>query len=89
MNLPAILLRARQHGFSLGAVQLAAALHACEAGRMTARDASREIGVSDAAITGIIDALEAKGFARRQVGTDRRVKWLHLTEAGSAFLTLP
>lgn len=86
-TLTTILLRARQHELSLGALQLLDAIHTSEAGKLTGTAAAAAMGISPAAITNLIDTLESKGFITREASlTDRRVKWLALTKTGTALL---
>lgn len=65
--------------------------HLAGAGRRGAsqRDTARTLGMSDAALSRLVDQLEADGMVeRRGHPNDRRVKMLHLTAAGEGQLRL-
>jgi DNA-binding MarR family transcriptional regulator len=71
---------AKEFGFT---PQQAATLLNLEPGRGMPMSALAELLVCDASnVTGIVDKLEARGFARREPGEDRRVKVLNLTADG-------
>lgn len=73
-------LTAKEHGLS---PQQAATVVHLEPGQGMAMSALAELLMCDASnVTGIVDKLEARGFARRVQAEDRRVKVLTLTEAG-------
>ena len=50
------------------------------------QEIANRLVVSRSNVTGLIDKLEARGFVARQANTDRRVKMIHLTETGLAFV---
>lgn len=74
-------------GFGLTGPQLVclrtlAAMEACTPSRL-----AREVDLSQATITGIVDRLEAQGLVRRQRDKrDRRKVSVHVTDAGRALL---
>jgi DNA-binding MarR family transcriptional regulator len=73
---------AKAHGLS---PQQAITISHLEPGQGMPMSALAELLMCDASnVTGIIDKLEARGFAKRGQGEDRRVKVLTLTEAGLA-----
>jgi len=73
---------AKEHGLS---PQQAATVLNLEPGAGMPMSALAELLMCDASnVTGIVDKLEARGFAKRGQAEDRRVKVLTLTEAGVA-----
>lgn len=50
------------------------------------QEIANRLVVSRSNVTGLIDKLEARGFVARHTNADRRVKMIHLTEAGLAFV---
>jgi DNA-binding MarR family transcriptional regulator len=71
---------AKEHGLS---PQQAATLHHLTPDEGMPMSAIAELLVCDASnVTGIVDKLEARGFAKRGQAEDRRVKVLTLTDAG-------
>jgi DNA-binding MarR family transcriptional regulator len=76
-------LGAREYGMTYARGRVVAALHA--SGPVLMRALSEAIGVSPRTITGLIDALEADGWAeRRPHPTDRRATIVALTPAAEA-----
>lgn len=56
-----------------------------QAGTLSQRELQHAMQVESATLTGIIDALEAKGWIERQGSPeDKRCRVLHLTDAGRA-----
>ena len=54
---------------------------------VTAGQIAREVNLSQATVTSILDRLEKKAYLRRERSNeDKRKVWLHLTEAGKAVL---
>lgn len=71
------------HGLSPSRVRLIVALAAVGGIRMSGL--ARQLGVTNRAVTGLVDALEGEGVvARRPDPDDRRAVWLELTPAGAA-----
>lgn len=65
--------------------------HLATAGRRGAsqRETARALGVAEATVSRLCDQLEADGLIRREAHpNDRRVKMLHLAEAGTEHLSL-
>jgi DNA-binding MarR family transcriptional regulator len=81
-------LGARQYGMTYARGRVVAALYA--SGPVLMRALSQAVGVSPRTITGLVDALEADGWAqRRPHPTDRRATIIALTEAAeTAFARL-
>jgi DNA-binding MarR family transcriptional regulator len=81
-------LGAREYGMTYARGRVVAALHA--SGPVLMRALSEAVGVSPRTITGLIDALEADGWAERRAHpTDRRATIVALTPAAeAAFATL-
>ncbi len=50
------------------------------------QEIANRLVVSRSNVTGLIDKLEARGFVARHSNADRRVKMIHLTEAGLTFV---
>lgn len=75
-------MHAKEHGLS---PQQAATLLNLEPGVGLPMNGIAEFLMCDASnVTGIVDKLEARGFARREQGEDRRVKVLTLSAEGEA-----
>ena len=75
-------MHAKEHGLS---PQQAATLLNLEPGVGLPMSGIAECLMCDASnVTGIVDKLEARGFARREQGEDRRVKVLTLSAEGEA-----
>ncbi len=73
-------LGAREYGMSYARGRVVAALHAL--GPVKMRELSQAVGVTPRTITGLVDALEADGWAARQAEPgDRRVTIVALTPA--------
>lgn len=79
-HLTAILTAARKMGLGSSLLQALAYLSTHE--EVSLGELGRHLGVSTAAITGIADKLEKRGYAHRRVGTDRRAFVLTLTRDG-------
>jgi DNA-binding MarR family transcriptional regulator len=76
-------LGAREYGMSYARGRVVAALHS--SGPVVMRALSQAVGVSPRTITGLIDALEADGWAQRRAHpTDRRATIVALTPAAQA-----
>jgi len=74
-----------QSGITLNALCV---LTVIEKGEIGPSDLSRALGVTTAAVTGLVDSLVAKGHVGyRAVPGDRRKKMLHLTQDGSRVVT--
>jgi DNA-binding MarR family transcriptional regulator len=79
-------LGARQYGMTYARGRVVAALHA--SGPVLMKTLSAAVGVKPRTITGLIDALEADGWARRSPHpTDRRATIVALTPAAQAAFT--
>ncbi len=50
------------------------------------QEIANRLVVSRSNVTGLIDKLEARGFVARHANADRRVKMIHLTDAGLTFV---
>jgi DNA-binding MarR family transcriptional regulator len=81
----------RQHGLTYSGVAVLSALGLGPGGRttegapgrMTHAELARRLWLTRATLTGVVDTLEKAGYVRRERdGSDRRVVWLVLTEAG-------
>ena len=81
----------RQHGLSSSGAAVLAVLGWGQGqgidrgppGRATHAELARRMWLSPATLTGVVDTLEKAGYVRRERdGSDRRVVWLALTEAG-------
>lgn len=74
------------HGAGMGLSQMIA-LSAMGQGPLTMTEIAEEIGITTAASTGLVDAMQAKGLvARTHSTTDRRSISVGLTEAGQEAL---
>lgn len=72
----------QRHGLSLSSLRALCAVHA-SSGSLKMSALASALGISSAAITGMIDRLEKLGLiARREDPRDRRVWWLDMTAAG-------
>jgi DNA-binding MarR family transcriptional regulator len=87
-TLAGILARADQYRLSASSLHALCALRASGADSLTMTGAARQLDLSTAAVTGIADGLEARGFIQRAPSAaDRRVTWLNLTDRGRDALT--
>lgn len=60
--------------------------HVAENPRRSATNITDYLGVSSAAVTGILDSAERRGLLAREPGEDRRVHYIVATEEGLALL---
>jgi len=73
----------RQSGLTLPQLLCLQAIARSPSGQRTSAELSRELKLSPATLTGIVDRLEREGLLRRERETaDRRKVRLHLSEAG-------
>ncbi|MEU8325572.1 MarR family transcriptional regulator [Nonomuraea sp. NPDC048881] len=80
--------REQAAGGELSGTQLRALDGLAEAGQATARQLADYADVTPATMTGMLDALEAKGVIRRERSlTDRRAIQIVLTDHGRALVT--
>jgi len=61
-------------------------LHAAQDEPLSLSDVGRQLVVTKANVTGLVDRLERKGLVRRASGTDRRVFFAQLTPQGRALV---
>ena len=86
-DLARILSRSGIYHLSASSLQTLCELRASGSDSLSMTRLSRCLGVSSAAVTSIVDALDAKGYATRQPSrTDRRVIWVLLTDKGRTAL---
>jgi DNA-binding MarR family transcriptional regulator len=85
-HLARMLSHAGLHRLSGNALHAICAIQAA-GGSMSMTHLARALGISSAAITGLVDRLEEKALVQRTTGLDRRVHHITTTPAATLLLT--